>query len=427
LVILFIAFANRNRKGRPSPKRLSLLIYRLAEGFPMTPIVVRIYRALLPAALVGAAWLIAIPANAQEAVCAPVVTTEIAPPPLPAYDQPPLPAPGYIWTPGYWSWDEDEADYYWVPGTWVDPPRPGFLWTPGYWAWFGGQYLFHQGYWGPRVGFYGGIAYGFGYTGEGYEGGRWDHGAFYYNRTVNNLEGAPVRNVYEKTVVVNNAASGVSFNGGKNGTIAKPTTEERAYDRENHFAPTGQQQQHVQLSAKDPNAFEKSNQGKPPVAATSKPGELKGPGVTPAAAVGGGQRVPPPPSGEIKPAPAAVAPSANLPPGELKKPQIGGPPAAELKKPPAGGSIPTGSPPAAPPLNPAANEIKKPPTGGPGPAPKPQFEARPQPQPQAVKPPPPQAPSQIARPPSAPPPGGGHPPARAQEKKKEQGKKPEDK
>ena len=31
------------------------------------------------------------------------VTVAFAPPELPVYSQPPCPAPGYIWTPGYWS------------------------------------------------------------------------------------------------------------------------------------------------------------------------------------------------------------------------------------------------------------------------------------------------------------------------------------
>ena len=30
---------------------------------------------------------------------------------------------------------------------------------------------FTPGYWGPQIGFYGGVAYGFGYDGVGYEGG----------------------------------------------------------------------------------------------------------------------------------------------------------------------------------------------------------------------------------------------------------------
>ena len=59
------------------------------------------------------------------------------------------------------------------PGVWVRPPQVGLLWTPGYWGWGGGAYLFHAGYWGPHVGFYGGVNYGFGYGGVGFGGGRW--------------------------------------------------------------------------------------------------------------------------------------------------------------------------------------------------------------------------------------------------------------
>ena len=96
-----------------------------------------------------------------------------APPVLPVYAQPSCPAPGYIWTPGYWAYD-DEAGYYWVPGAWVLAPYSGALWTPGYWGWGDGGYFWHAGYWGPHVGFYGGVNYGFGYFGRGFEGGYWD-------------------------------------------------------------------------------------------------------------------------------------------------------------------------------------------------------------------------------------------------------------
>ena len=67
---------------------------------------------------------------------------DIAPPALPVYEQPPIPAPGYIFTPGYWSWGD--AGYYWVPGTWVEPPSVGLLWTPGYWGFNGGVYAVWQ-------------------------------------------------------------------------------------------------------------------------------------------------------------------------------------------------------------------------------------------------------------------------------------------
>lgn len=53
-------------------------------------------------------------------------------------------------------------------------PAEGYFWTPGYWAYTGTGYVFHRGYWGPYVGFYGGINYGHGSSGVGFTGGHWD-------------------------------------------------------------------------------------------------------------------------------------------------------------------------------------------------------------------------------------------------------------
>ena len=60
----------------------------------------------------------------------------------------------------------------------------GLVWTPGYWGYDSRRYAWHAGYWGPHVGYYGGINYGFGYSGAGYEGGYWDNGVFLYNTAV---------------------------------------------------------------------------------------------------------------------------------------------------------------------------------------------------------------------------------------------------
>ena len=46
------------------------------------------------------------------------VVVSFGPPALPVYVQPPCPAEGYIWTPGYWAYDPNFGDYYRVPGTW---------------------------------------------------------------------------------------------------------------------------------------------------------------------------------------------------------------------------------------------------------------------------------------------------------------------
>ncbi len=44
------------------------------------------------------------------------VAVSFGPPALPVYDQPLCPGDGYLWTPGYWAFDYDINDYYWVPG-----------------------------------------------------------------------------------------------------------------------------------------------------------------------------------------------------------------------------------------------------------------------------------------------------------------------
>ena len=50
------------------------------------------------------------------------------------------------------------------------PPTTGALWTPGDWGYGYGGYFWNAGYWGPYVGYYGGINYGFGYFGIGFYG-----------------------------------------------------------------------------------------------------------------------------------------------------------------------------------------------------------------------------------------------------------------
>lgn len=201
------------------------------------------------------------------------ISVNFGPPALPVYEQPPCPAPNYIWTPGYWAYGP--YGYYWVPGTWVMAPTVGFLWTPPWWGWSGGVYLFHEGYWGPHVGFYGGVAYGFGYFGNGYEGGRWNNGQFYYNRTVNNVNITNIHNTYNTTVINNTTVNRVSYNGGPGGIEARPSAQEQAYERENHTPPSAAQTQHIEAARSNPELRASSNQGKPPIAATAKPGDFR--------------------------------------------------------------------------------------------------------------------------------------------------------
>jgi hypothetical protein len=202
------------------------------------------------------------------------ISVSFGPPALPVYEQPLCPGDGYIWTPGYWAWDQDDADYYWIPGTWVMAPEPGFLWTPPYWGWADGGFAFYDGYWGPEVGFYGGINYGFGYFGRGFEGGRWDNGHFFYNRAVSNVNVTVIHNVYNTTVVNNYQNNHVSYNGGEGGINARPTPQEEAAVHQRHLPPAAGQREQVQAARGNPQFRASANHGKPPVAATARPGDF---------------------------------------------------------------------------------------------------------------------------------------------------------
>jgi len=196
------------------------------------------------------------------------VSITSAPPELPVYEQPICPGDGYIWTPGYWAWDG--AEYYWVPGTWVIPPEVGFLWTPGYWGWGGNGFVFYDGYWGTSVGFYGGINYGFGYFGHGYEGGRWNNGHFFYNTTVNNVNAHNIHNVYN-TRVNEGAVNRVSYNGGNGGINARATAQEEAATHDRHVTTVSAQTQHAWAARNNPQQKFSANHGTPGVVATPRP------------------------------------------------------------------------------------------------------------------------------------------------------------
>ncbi len=226
--------------------------------------------------LLLAAGLFAIAAACPNVSAQVAVSVAIAPPALPVYEQPICPAEGYLWTPGYWSYSND-GGYFWVPGTWVQPPSVGLLWTPGYWGWAGGAYAFNAGYWGPQVGFYGGINYGFGYVGTGYAGGYWNGGSFFYNSRVNNVNVQDFHNVYQKNVYVQN--SHVSFNGGRGGINARPTAEQERFAQEHHTERTAEQEQHESAARSDRSQFASVNHGHPAVVATARPGEFQGAGV----------------------------------------------------------------------------------------------------------------------------------------------------
>lgn len=216
--------------------------------------------------LLFAALFVIVPMLAPTSSAQVSLSIRIGPPVIPVYAQPPCPSEGYLWTPGYWAYGP--VGYYWVPGVWVAPPRVGVLWTPGYWGFAGGLYVFHAGYWGPHVGFYGGINYGFGYGGSGFYGGRWDGGHFAYNTAVVNVNTTVVRNVYVDRTVIHNTTvvNRTSFNG-PGGVTARPTVEERTAMHEEHVPPTASQISHEHTASQDRNQWASTNHGTPGTAA----------------------------------------------------------------------------------------------------------------------------------------------------------------
>jgi WXXGXW repeat (2 copies) len=255
--------------------------------------------AILAAALAGC--VVSPPYNPQPAAQLPPADEGVVeqasepPPPLPVYEQPPCPEDGYIWTPGLWRWGPE--GYYWVPGTWVAPPQVGMLWTPGFWALAGAVYVFHAGHWGNHVGYYGGINYGGGYGGSGYGGGRWVNNRFQYNTAVSNVNTTIVHNTYiDKTVINNVTINRTSYSNTtvnntniKNTNITNNTVLTKAETgaaAEPHYAPTAPQTQHQVAARANPGQNAARNEGRPPVAATPRPGAFEAREVTAAKPVG---------------------------------------------------------------------------------------------------------------------------------------------
>jgi hypothetical protein len=253
--------------------------------------------AVLGLALMAVLVLLPVRANARANDGAQVsvgVSVSFGPPPLPVYAQPMCPGPGYIWTPGYWAYDRDDG-YYWVPGTWVMAPFPGALWTPGYWGWDPAVAVFvwHRGYWGPRVGFYGGINYGFGYFGVGYVGGYWRGGAFFYNRAVTRVNVVEIHNVYREDFDHrgwDRDRDRISFNGGRDGIDARPTREDFEAERERRMGPIRDQDRQREYARRMPEERWSENHGRPGIAATHRPGRFMGDGVERAVRAGGPYR-----------------------------------------------------------------------------------------------------------------------------------------
>jgi hypothetical protein len=111
-----------------------------------------------------------------------------------------------------------------------------------------------------------------------------------------------IHNTYN-TAVVNVSENHVSYNGGTGGVEARPTPQQEAYANENHVGPVAAQTRHVQEARNNPDLRASANQGKPPIAATAKPGDFRAGFVAPRQA-----------AGEYK------APPANTAPGNEARP-----------------------------------------------------------------------------------------------------------
>src|SRR6202453_821538 len=234
------------------------------------------------------------------------ISVRIEPPALPVYYQPICPSPGYMWTPGYWAWSDDDG-YYGVPGTWVEAPEAGLLWTPGYWGWNDGAYAWNGGYWGQQIGVSAGVNCGYGYGASGFYGGELRGGAVFYNTAVMHVDTTNITNVYVNRTVIVNKSSHVAFNGGQGGVAVRPTPQQLSYAHETHTPPVAAQVQQEHAASQNRALFASENHGRPAVAATAKPGEFSGRGVVTAKAAGAPYHAP-----AISPKEArASAPAAN--------------------------------------------------------------------------------------------------------------------
>jgi hypothetical protein len=256
----------------------------------------------------------------QSDIGEPVLAAAEPPPPIPQYSQPECPGENYLWTPGNWSYASN--GYYWVPGVWVVAPYIGALWTPPYWAFGGGRYHWHHGYWGQHIGYYGGINYGFGYVGRGYEGGYWNREHFAYNRSVNNVNVRVVQNVYNYRVTnVTNVR--VSYVGGRGGLNVRPTAAELAVLREPRIAPLPAQVQQMRQAEGNRAQFVSNQKERPETLVLARPlaTEYKAPAPHPSEVRGARSIAPVAATRVASPAqPQRMEPPSETRPGERPRP-----------------------------------------------------------------------------------------------------------
>lgn len=70
-------------------------------------------------------------------------------PPDPIYEVEPGERPGYLWTPGCWTWDGKRM--VWEPGQWLKE-RPGYEWIPAGWEKRADKWYYVKGFWQENPG-----------------------------------------------------------------------------------------------------------------------------------------------------------------------------------------------------------------------------------------------------------------------------------
>ena len=129
------------------------------------------------------------------------------------------------------------------------------------------------------MGFYGGLNYGYGYSGWGYQGGRCEQGGFWYNRAASNVRPGTARHVYGNRPAIAARLGRVSFNGWSAGVSARATGAERQVQAVSNSGPSAPQMAHERDALVVPaQRFSGPREG-PLVAATPQPSAFSAPGV----------------------------------------------------------------------------------------------------------------------------------------------------
>jgi len=93
----------------------------------------------------SARWILLLGlALASASTVAQTIVIREAPPP-PRHELVPPPRPGYIWTPGRYTYQG--RHYVWVEGSWMRA-RPGYRYHPGGWEHRGRGWGWREGGWG---------------------------------------------------------------------------------------------------------------------------------------------------------------------------------------------------------------------------------------------------------------------------------------